>query len=61
VYKPEDTALALLGFLSYNNQNQSQFNAVGVQQEKWTGWDLNPRPQLLSLETVLSLIQEGSI
>jgi hypothetical protein len=26
-------------------QNRTQINAVVVQQEKWTGWDLNPRPQ----------------
>jgi hypothetical protein len=24
--------------------------------KKWTGWDLNPRPQQLSLKTALSLI-----
>ena len=40
-----DTALALLLNLSYNHQNRTQFNTVLYNRKKWTGWDLNPRPQ----------------
>jgi hypothetical protein len=29
-------------------------NTVGVQQKKWTGWDLNPRPQRLRSSISLS-------
>jgi len=41
VDKQEDTALALLGFLSYNYQKQVQNNTVLVQQEEvdWVGFE----------------------
>jgi hypothetical protein len=37
--------MALLLNLSDNLPKQTQNNTVFLEEKKWTGWDLNPRPQ----------------
>jgi hypothetical protein len=61
VYKPEDTALALLLNLSYNYLKQAQFNAVVVQQKEMDRVGFEPTTSALLYVSAENLLVTKAI